>query len=82
MKKDTSDFWPGLFCGFCLAIFILWLARTIANDVIHDPRVNECVLGGYSLWTGEGPQEDGLCLGIIDGRWQAEPLSSVRERID
>ena len=81
MKNQPSDFWPGLFCGFLFALFLIWLAASIADSTIWEPKTDECILGGYSTWDDVRALKGGICLGVVDGQWKAEPLTSVRERM-
>jgi hypothetical protein len=44
-------------------------------------NVNECVAGGYATYRAVKGRS--VCLGVsLDGEWEIEPLSDVRERLN
>lgn len=40
----------------------------------------ECINGGYADWSKFHGKA--LCIGVVDGEWQIEPLDDVRARLE
>ena len=78
---EDGKFCVGVMVGIALMLLVLLLLADCEEQNVREPNEEACILGGYAIWETVGAEENGLCLGVVDGVWQVKLLDDVRVRM-